>query len=159
MDGQSLPDTWTHVVTDPSGFYAKMPETGGLGHPAAFLAACAAINAAGHLVFGGGFRALVAVFLTQVIATFVLAIVAVLVAQHLFQGRAGFEATFRALAYAAAPTIVLWFPVLGAVALLYAAYLAVRGLERVHAFDTTRAVLTLLIAVVAIALLRPRCHR
>jgi hypothetical protein len=158
MDGQSLPDTWMQVVTDPTGFYAKMPETGGLGPPTAFLAACAGIHAAGHLLLGGGFRALIGVFAVQVIATFLLAAVAVLVAQHLFNGRAGFEPTFRVLAYAAAPTVLLWLPLVGAVAALYAGYLAVRGLEKVHAFDPTRAVLTLLISLIAVALLRPRCH-
>ena len=156
MDGQSLPETWTDVVTDPAGFYAKMPETGGLGRPTAFLAACAGVHAAGHLLLGGGFRGLVGVFAIQLVGTFLVAVVAVLVAQHLFGGRAGFEPTFRALAYGAAPTVFSWLPLVGTLAALYAAYLAVRGLERVHAYDATRAVLTLLVSVVAVALVLPR---
>jgi hypothetical protein len=158
MEGRTLPETWIEVVTDPIGFYAKMPDTGGLGAPTAFLAACAGVNAAGHLLLGGGIRALVGVFVLQVIATFILAAIAVLVAQHLFAGRAGFEPTFRALAYAAAPTVLLWLPLVGGLAALYAAYLATRGLERVQAIDTARAVLTLLISAIALSLLRPRCH-
>jgi len=66
----------------------------------------------------------------------------VLVAQHLFSGRAGFEATFRVVAYAAAPTVLAWLPWIGVLAVVYGVYLTVVGLERVHGFDTTRAVLT-----------------
>ena len=158
MEDRSLPDTWTHVVTDPSDFYAKMPEVGGLAHPTAFLAACVAVDAAGHLLFGGGIRALIGVFVSEMVGVFILAAVAVLVAQHLFAGRAGFEPTFRALAYAAAPAVVFWIPIVGQFAIIYAAYLAIRGLEKVHALDTTRATLTLLLALLAVLIVRHHHH-
>src|SRR5207249_157545 len=66
----------------------------------------------------------------------------------------GFEATFRVVAYAAAPMVLSWLPWrLGVLAVLYGAYLTIIGLERVHAFDATRAVLTVVIGLGATWLL------
>ena len=137
--------TWRRVVTDPLGFFADMPESGGLAAPTIFLALCSAANAAGHLLVGRGLTSGVAVFVGQVVSAYVAAALLVLVAQHLFGGRAGFEPTLRVVAYAAAPGILLWVPFVGAFAWAYGAYLVVRGLERVQALDTTRAVLTVLV--------------
>jgi hypothetical protein len=150
----ALPAVWRRVMTDPHGFFAEMPETGGLQDPILFLAACAAVNAAGHLLLGWGIAGAASLFVTQVVGAFVAAALLVLVAQHLFEGRAGFEATFRVVAYAAAPTVVLWVPLVGGIAWIYRAYLALRGVERVHALDTTRAVLTVLLAFAGTVLLR-----
>ena len=75
------------------------------------------------------------------------------IAQQLFEGKAGFEPTFRVVAYATAPLVFSWVPLVGTVAGLYAAYLMMRGLERVQVMDTTRAVLTVVLGVVAIWLL------
>ena len=61
-----------------------------------------------------------------------LAAALTLVAQHLFEGRAGFEPVFRVVAYGSAPAVAFWVPLLGAVACLYACYLHVRGIERVQ---------------------------
>jgi hypothetical protein len=148
----TFPAAWRRVMTDPHGFFADMPETGGLGEPTLFLALCAAVNAAGRLLVGWGLGAALGSFVVQVVGAYVAAAILVLVAQHLFQGRAGFEATFRVIAYAAAPSVVLWVPLVGALAWLYGAYLVVRGVERVHALDATRAVLTVLVGLVAVSL-------
>ena len=129
---EALPIVWRRVMTDPHGFFSDMPETGGLEQPGIFLVACAAVNALGHLLLGGGLRGVLGCFLWELVAAVVVAAVFVLVAQNLFEGRAGFEATFRVVAYAAAASVVFWVPLVGAVALLYSAYLALRGLERVH---------------------------
>jgi hypothetical protein len=143
---------WKRVMTDPAGFFAEMPEVGGLGDPLVFLAICLAINAVGMVLVGYGLGGAIRSFVWGVVSTFVLAGALVLVAQHLFGGRAGFEPTFRVIAYAAAPDIFAWVPRIGVLALLYGLFLAVRGLERVQGFDTTRAVLTVLIAVTAVVL-------
>ena len=79
----------------------------------------------------------------------VIAAVMTLVTQHLFEGRAGFEPVFRAVAYGAAPSAAFWVPVLGAVAALYACFLHVRGIERVQGLDAVRAILATAIAWVA----------
>ena len=144
---EAFPATWRRIVTDPHGFFADMPETGGLGQPLSFLAICAAANAVGQLIVGGGLRGLVLALVGQLIGAVLAAALFVLVAQNLFEGRAGFEPTFRVVAYAAAPLVVLWVPILGVVAWLYRAYLMLRGVERVQALDTTRALLTVLVAL------------
>ncbi len=138
---------WGRVVTDPLGFFADMPETGGLGPPTVFLAICAAANAVGHLFTGWGVTTVAWLFVAQVVGAYVAAALLVLVAQHLFTGRAGFEPTFRVVAYAAAPRVVLWLPYVGVLAWVYSAYLIVRGLERVQGLDATHAVLTVVIAL------------
>ena len=66
---------------------------------------------------------------------FVSAAALTLVAQHLFEGRAGFEPTFRVVAYAAAPIVLFWVPRLWVLALLYGWYLQIRGVERVNEFE------------------------
>jgi hypothetical protein len=148
-------ETWRRVMTDPEGFFAAMPETGGLQEPFTFLAVCAAVNAAGHLLLGWGVPGAATIFAGELLAAIVGAALLVLVAQHLFHGRAGFEPTFRVVAYSAAPSIVDWIPVLGWLARLYRLYLVVRGLGRVQAIEPVSAVLTIVIsyAVVAISLL------
>src|SRR5579875_2506800 len=114
--------TWQRVVTDQRGFFAEMPETGGLRDPVVFLAICAALDA-----------------------------LLVLVAQYLLDGHAGFEPTFRAVAYGAAPLVLAWVPRLGVLALVWAAYLTVCGVERVQQLDRPRAALAVLIAVAVLA--------
>ena len=151
---EGFPNTWKRVMTDPRGFFADMPEVGGLQAPLAFLGVSAVISAAGHLVMGWGLGGFLRIVLWQVLGAFVSAALYVLVAQHLFGGRAGFEATFRVVAYAAAPMVLSWLPWrLGVLAVLYGAYLTIIGLERVHAFDATRAVLTVVIGLGATWLL------
>jgi len=142
-----FPAVWQRVITDPHGFFADMPETGGLNQPTAFLASCAAANALGHLLLFRGIGAMVGSFVWQMIAAFILAAVFVLIAQNLFQGRAGFEPTFRVVAYSWAPLVVYWVPLIGVIAMIYSAYLLIRGLERVQGLDTTRAVLTVALGI------------
>jgi hypothetical protein len=142
---EEFPALWQRVVTDPLGFFADMPETGGLNQPAAFLAICAGIDALGHLLALAGVPGMVRSFLAQIVAGFVVAALFVLIAQNLFGGRAGYEATFRVVAFSWAPLVVAWVPYAGRLALLYAAYLMIRGIERVHGIDTTRAVLTVVL--------------
>jgi len=135
-------DTWRRVMSDPRSFFADMPQAGGLQEPLAFLAVCAAVDAVGTLLLGWGIRGMIGTFVTVVAGGFVAAAVLTLVAQHLFEGRAGFEPMFRVVAYAAAPIAFLWVPRLWVIPLLYSWYLQIRGVERVQEFDATRALLT-----------------
>ena len=151
---EAFPVTWKRVVTEPHGFIATLPEVGGLGEPLTFLLLCAAGNALGHLLLGWGPRGMIAIFVWQLIAAFLLAALLVLVAQNLFEGRGGFEPTFRVVAYAWAPLVVAWMPIVGVIAWLFSAYLIVRGLERVQRIDTVRAVLTLVIGTAVVWVLR-----
>ena len=145
--------TWQRVMTDPHGFFAEMPQAGGLNDPAVFLLITSGLNAVGHLIFGWGFGGMLAVFVFHVVLAGVAAALFTVIAQQLFEGKAGFEPTFRVVAYATAPLVFSWVPVVEVVARLYAAYLAMRGIERVHSVDTTRAVLIVVVGAVAIWLL------
>lgn len=142
--------TWQRVVTDPNAFFAEMPQAGGLGEPGTFLLICAALNALGHFVLGWGLGGALGVLVAQIVVTVLLAAVLTLIAQHLFDGRAGFEPTFRVVAWSSAPLVLAWLPLVGKLARLWAAYLMMRGTERVHAMDTTRSVLAVVLAVVAV---------
>lgn len=142
-----LVHVWRRIMTDPRGFYADMPQAGGLREPLVFLAACAAVEGLGRVLAGHGLAALPWTVVAVVVGAFVLAAILVLVAQHLFDGRAGFEPTFRAVAYAAAPVVLAWVPRLGVLALLWACFLVVRGLERVQEMGATNAVLSAAIGV------------
>jgi hypothetical protein len=145
--------TWQRVMTDPHGFFAEMPQAGGLGDPGTFLLVTAGLDAIGHLILGWGVMGMLAAFVFTVVLAAVTAALFTVIAQQLFEGKAGFEPTFRVVAYSTAPLVFSWVPFVGTVAQLYAAYLALRGIERVHVIDTTRAVLTVVLGVVAIWLL------
>jgi hypothetical protein len=142
--------TWQRVMTDPHGFFAEMPQAGGLNDPGTFLLITAGINAVGHLITGFGILGALATLVFHVVLAFIVAALFTVIAQQLFEGKAGFEPTFRVVAYATAPLVFAWVPIVATVANLYAAYLAMRGIERVHVMDTTRAVLTVVLGVVAI---------
>ncbi len=150
---QGFADTFRRVITDPRGFFAGMPLAGGLGEPLTFLAIVLGIDGVGHLLTGWGMWGSLGLFATGVVRAFVLAAVLTLVAQHLFDGPAGFEPTFRAVAYASAPAVLFWLPHLGVLAMLYACFLLIRGIERVQSFDATRAVLTLLVGIAVLGAL------
>jgi len=149
---QGFVNAWKRVITDPHGFFADMPQAGGLQEPVVFLTICAAVNAIGHMLVGMNIGVLLLALAGEVLWAFIFAALLVLVAQHLFDGRAGFEPIFRVVAYAAAPTVLAWVPRLGILAMLYCWYLTVRGVERVQQFDATKAVLTVSIGVIGLLL-------
>jgi hypothetical protein len=140
-------DTWRRVMADPRGFFGDMAQVGGLQEPLMFLVGVAALNALGTLLLGWSLGGAIAAFVWLIVGAFVSAAVLTLVAQHLFGGRAGFEPIFRVVAYAAAPAVFLWLPLLWVFALLYCWYLEVRGIERVNEFEATPAVLTVTITI------------
>jgi hypothetical protein len=148
----SFSATWRRVMTDPGGFFAEMPQTGGLNDPLLFLAVCAVLDAVGHMIVGLSVTALIGAFVLKVVAAFVLAALLTLLAQQLFEGKAGFEPMFRVVAYAAAPAVLAWIPRLGVLAALYSWFLTMRGVERVQGFDAIRAVLTVAIGVAVLLL-------
>jgi hypothetical protein len=144
-----LVGTWRRIVQDPVGFYATMPETGGLGEPMRFLSICAAINAAGSFLLSFSIAYAIWAFVMLIVGMVLVAVVMTLVTQHLLEGHAGFEPVFRAVAYGAAPSVAFWLPIIGPIAALYACFLHVRGIERVQNLDAVRAILATAIAWVA----------
>jgi hypothetical protein len=145
----SFGQVWKKIVTDPQGFFLAMPLTGGLGNPLGFAVLCLLIAGVGFLASDGGLRLAVTLVLWGVVRLFLGAALLLLVARQLFEGRGDFEATFRACAYAAAPVVLLWVPVVKYLAVLYSAYLLIVGLQRAQGFDSVKAVLTVLLVIVA----------
>jgi len=152
VGGTAFPDTWRRVVSDPRGFFADMPLAAGLGEPLAFLAICAAIAGLGTLVVSWSPWVAVGSVFALIVVALLEAAVLTIVAQQLFDGRAGFEPTCRVVAYGFAPGVFLWVPRLAVIAWLWILFLQVRGVERVHAIDATRAVLSVLVATAATVL-------
>src|SRR5437870_13744271 len=91
---EGFPNTWKRVMTDPRGFFADMPEVGGLQAPLAFLGVSAVISAAGHPVMGWGLGGFLRIVLRPVLGAFVSAALYVLVAQPLFCARSRLGATY-----------------------------------------------------------------
>src|SRR2546429_9308933 len=100
---EGFPNTWKRVMTDPRGFFADMPEVGGLQAPLAFLGVTAVINAAGHLVLGWGLGGFLRIVLWQVLGAFVSAGVLLPIAPHPFGGPARFGPAFPVGGPAAGP--------------------------------------------------------
>lgn len=150
---EGVVETWRRVVGDPRGFFATMPEVGGLGEPTVFLAACAGVNAIGHFLVSWSIGGMIATFIGQILLGYAAAAVLTIIAQQLFGGKAGFEPTFRVVAYGLAPSVFFWIPRIAVLAWLWAWYLRVIGVERVHDVDATRAVLAVGLGVIVIALI------
>jgi hypothetical protein len=146
---ESFTGVWKRVITEPRRFFEEMPVNGGLQNPLLFLVICLAIASLGFLVIGPRGLALWLIVL-GIVRAFAGALVLMLVARQIFRGTGDYEATFRALAYASAPVALLWIPFIRPVVMLYTLFLVVLGIERVHNFDATKAVLTMLLGFIVI---------
>lgn len=144
---------WKKVMTDPQGFFLAMPVTGGLVNPLLFAALSLAIAAIGFLVSGGGGKLAALILVGGIVRLFIGTALLLLIAHRLFEGEGDFEATFRACAYAAAPVVFLWVPGVRYLAVLYSGYLVIIGLQRAQKFDSVKATLTVILAMMAGAVL------
>ena len=142
----SFGQIWKTLMTDPQGFFLAMPLTGGLGNPLVFATICFVIAGGGFLVSGAGFRFAVMVLIWGIVRLFLGAAFLLLVAWKIFAGEGDFEATFRVCAYATAPVVLLWIPVIRYLAVLYIGYLVIIGLQRAQQFDSVKAVLTVVLS-------------
>src|SRR5712692_5169607 len=136
-------------MSDPQGFFLAMPLTGGLVNPLLFTASSLALAGVGFVVSGGGVKLALIVLLRGVVRLFISAALLQLIARKLFEGKGDFEATFHACAYAAAPVVLLWVPGIRYLAALYIGYLLIVGLRRAQEFDSVKAVLTIVLAMIA----------
>jgi len=146
---ESFVGVWKRVVTDPRGFFQDMPVRGGLQAPLLFLLACLVIDALGHLIVGPrghGIRIVV----EGLLRSFVYAAFFAVIARQIFSGTGDYEASYRVVAYASAPLVLAWLPLVGGLAWIYMVFLLIVGIERVHGFDAVKAVLTVLLASLAI---------
>jgi hypothetical protein len=140
---------WKKIMTDPQGFFLAMPFTGGLSNPLLFAAISLALTGMGFIVRGGGVKLALTILLLGIVRLFIGAALLLLIAWKLFDGKGDFEATFRACAYATAPVVLLWVPGVRYLAVLYSGYLVILGLQRAQGFDSVKAALTLVLAMIA----------
>jgi hypothetical protein len=145
----SFVGVWKRVTTDPRGFFQDMPTRGGLQAPLLFLVACLVVSALGMLIVGPRGHGLMLV-IGGALRSFVYAAVFLVVARQIFAGTGDYEGTYRVVAYASAPLALLWIPLVGKLAALYMIFLVIVGLERVHAFDAVKSVLTVLLASIVL---------
>ena len=147
---ESFIGVWKRVTTEPRRFFEEMPVSGGLQNPLLFLLACLATCALGFLIVGPRSLALW-IIVIGLVRAFVGALVLMLIARQMFGGVGDYEATFRGVAYASAPVALLWIPFIRPLIGVYALFLVILGLERVHAFDTVKAALTVLLSAIVLA--------
>jgi hypothetical protein len=140
----SFAGTWQRVMLEPRAFFDALPPAGGLQPPLVFAVICLAIGGFEFMLFGGGIKGLAGLLVLGTIRLFVGSAIVAFIAQQIFEGRGDYEATFRVLAYTSAVAVLIGIPIVKYFAAIYGAYLVILGLGRAHAFDNTRAFLTLL---------------
>ena len=173
----SFIQTLREVLLNPVNFYRGLPRQGNLLSPVLFAAICALISAVigGILGFilrvalgnpiGGSFGRLIGTIIGNPIATVIglfigAAIYHLLVLLVVRPRHEGYEATFKALAYASAVNVfsfLAFIPILGILVVIaigvYNVILTVIGIREMHATTTGRAVAVVLIPVVIILIL------
>jgi hypothetical protein len=173
----SLIQTAREVLLNPVGFFRSITRQGDFLSPLLFAIICAVISAIllGIISFlfnvgtgngvgsaiGGLISTLIFIPIVTTIGLFIWAgIYHLLVLLFVRPSHAGYEATFRVVAYASALQLVSWLgaiPILGilvgiAVA-IYGVVLSVIGIREVHTTTTGRAVAVVLIPAVIIGIL------
>jgi hypothetical protein len=170
--------TVREVILNPVGFYRGVPRQGNFLSPVLFAAICSLISAVigGILGFilrvalgdggvGGAFGRLLSTIIGAPIGTIIglfigAAIYHLLVLLVVRPRHEGYEATFKALAYASAVNVfsfLAFIPILGILVIIaiaiYNVVLTVIGIREMHATTTGRAVAVVLIPVVVFGLL------
>ena len=173
----SFVETVREVLFNPVNFFRSIRREGDFLNPLIFAIICALITG----VLGGILRLIIALIsgegfgaaLGGLIATIVFVPIATAIGLFIGAGiyhllvllivrpsHAGYEATFRAVAYASAVQAVAWLayiPILGILVAIvvgiYNVVLSVIGIREVHATTTGRAVAVVVIPVVIIGIL------
>jgi hypothetical protein len=172
----SFVQTVRDVLFDPVNFFRSIRREGDFLNPLIFAIICALITGViggilrliFTLVRGGGFGGALGSLIANIIfipigtaiGLFIgAAIYHLLVLLIIRPSHAGYEATFRAVAYASAVQAVAWLgfiPILGIVVLIavgiYNVVLSVIGVREMHATTTGRAIAVVLIPVVIIGI-------
>lgn len=177
---QSFVRTVTAVLTQPALFFAGIRRRGDFVNPLVFAVICFLISAllggiisiplsliggaqngasgaAGALI-GGIVGLFVSLILTVILAPIFMLIWAgilhLLVTLLIKPTNAGFEATFRSVAYASMPGLISWIPLIGwLVGVVWSTVLSIFGIREVHSTTTGRAALVVLIPLVVLFLI------
>lgn len=137
---------WRKVMLDPRGFYRDMPATGGFENPLIFLGICAFFYFILRVIVVSPADAINDLFRVALAYIFGPGIL-MLASQFIFQGEGDYEGSLRVCAYAGACLILAWVPTLGIIAYVYSCYLIFLGTEKIHKLETTKAVITTLVAI------------
>jgi hypothetical protein len=173
----SFIQTVREVILNPVNFFRGIPRQGNFLNPVLFAAICALISAViggilGFVLrlalgngFAGSFTRLVGTVIGAPIATIIglfigAAIYQLLILLIVRPRHEGYEATFRAVAYASAIQVFSWLafvPILGILVVIaigiYNVVLTVIGIREMHATTTGRAVAVVLIPVIVVGIL------
>lgn len=149
------------IAFQPKAFFAALPRQGNFVAPLVFALICAEVASIlggilglGAHGFGWFIGSLVAAAIGASLGLFIIAAIAyLLVTLIVGPTNAGFEATFRAAAYASVANLLRWIPVIGPLVSLYGLYLAIVGIREMHQTTTGKAALVVLIPVVVVVVL------
>jgi hypothetical protein len=148
MTPQGLFHRFRLIITTPTEFFDRMPLEGTIKDAVIFMAAIALVAGLGQIVVTGKFMQGVNYFVGDFALSFVSAGF-LLVLSRGFGGKGNFISTYRAFVYAAAPTVIIWIPLLGYVAALYSLFLLRLSLERVHELRSKSLIVVIGIYVVS----------
>src|SRR5215217_6283553 len=162
---QSFISTVQRVVLQPVSFFRGILRQGDFVNPLIFAIICYEVSAIlGGLLqlvgigrntgFGGFISSIILAPIIAAIGLFIGAgIIHLLVMLIVGSRNAGFEGTFRVLAYSAVTSLVSWIPFIGGILSLYGIYLGIVGIREMHNTTTSKAAIVVLIPVAIIVLL------
>ena len=151
-------DTLKNVLTDPEGFYSKMPKEGGYQEPLTFAAINFAIaglllGIVAVLLSGTGPSLIVMVPIFMVIGGIVglfIGGIILLIFFKIFGGSGSYEGTVRILSYSSAIQVFAWIPVIGWIISLYGIWLNIVGGKHVHNLTTIKSAIAVLLPIIII---------
>jgi hypothetical protein len=169
----SFLSTVRNVVLNPVGFFQGIPRQGNFVNPLVFALICAVVsgilggivNFLIGLAFSSGNQGVTSAFLSligNIILTPIGVAIGVFIGAGIYHllvlllvrpSNAGFEATFRVVAYTSVIQLVSWIPLVGIIAGLYGVVLSVFGIREVHNTTTGRALAVVLIPIAVVVLL------
>ena len=153
------------VVLQPVNFFRGILRQGDFVNPLIFAIICYEVSAilggllqlvgiGRNIGFGGFISSIILAPIIAAIGLFIGAgIIHLLVMLIVGSRNAGFEGTFRVLAYSAVTSLVSWIPFIGGILSLYGIYLGIVGLREMHNTTTSKAAIVVLIPVAIIILL------
>ena len=153
------------VVLQPASFFRGILRRGDFVNPLLFAIICYEVSAilggllqlvglGRNIGFGGFISSIILAPIIAAIGLFIGAgIIHLLVMLIVGSRNAGFEGTFRVLAYSAVTSLVSWIPFIGAILSLYGIYLGIVGVREIHNTTTGKAALVVLIPAAVVLLL------
>lgn len=137
------------IIVTPREFFDNMSLDSTLMDSAIFVLVVSALSAAGILIATMKPLQAVQEFFVRIVISFISSAYLMVLSRG-FGGNGGFPQTFRAFAYAAAPGVISWIPLLNLIAGIYSLYLMRLGLERAQGLTTQKAVTVIAIWIITL---------